>query len=138
MEEQQKSGADIRAINDALGKVNILHYDGSRTDYAVNNYELDLIKSAGFSLWKDIFLACCGVGIPTLINAYAIYSNINEDGDIWTNGFFVNLLFGLLALLLGIISAILWQRNKSDLDKIITKIKGKEPYIIPSKEQQSS
>jgi hypothetical protein len=58
---------DIEEINRNLQE-SYIHYDPCRVDYTINNLELSLLEQTGKSIWKDIFLATIGLGIPTLLN----------------------------------------------------------------------
>ncbi len=123
---------NIAEINKALAK-NYIHYDPNRTDYSVNSFELELIEQTGSSIWKDVFLACLGIGIPCVLNAIHDYSDLPIDAKIFTADIFLNMLFGILSMALGIISLIVWQRSKINFKKVIADIKNKPKYEMPNK-----
>lgn len=123
---------NIAEINKALAK-NYIHYDPSRTDYSVNSFELELIEQTGSSIWKDVFLACLGLGVPCIINAIHDYSSLPADAKSFTADIFLNSLFGGLSLVLGIISLIVWQKSKTSFKKVIADIKNKPKYEMPNK-----
>lgn len=116
-------------INQALAK-NYIHYDPSRTDYSVNSFELELLEQTGNSIWKDVFLASIGIGIPCLINALNDFSNLPNEAT-FTADIFLNSLFGGLAIILGIISLLVWQKSKASFKKVIDDIKNKPKYEMP-------
>ena len=123
---------NIAEINKALAK-NYIHYDPSRTDYSVNSFELELIEQTGSSIWKDVFLACLGLGVPCIINAIHDYSTLPSDAKNFTADIFLNTLFGIISIILGIISLIVWQKSKTSFKNIITDIKNKPKYEMPNK-----
>lgn len=123
---------NIAEINKALAK-NYIHYDPSRTDYSVNSFELELLEQTGSSIWKDVLLACLGLGVPCIINAIHGYSSLPADTKNFAADIFLNSLFGILSIILGTISAIVWQKSKTSFKKIITDIKNKPMYEMPSK-----
>lgn len=123
---------DIAEINKALAK-NYIHYDPSRTDYSVNSFELELIEQTGSSIWKDVFLSCLGLGVPCSINAIHDYSALPPDTKNFTADIFLNSLFGIISLILGTISLIVWQKGKKSFKKVIEDIKNKPKYEMPNK-----
>jgi len=126
------SANNISEINKALAK-NYIHYDPSRTDYSVNSFELELIEQSGSSIWKDVFLACLGLGVPCVINAIHGYSTLAADSKGYTADIFLNSLFGGLSIVLGLISLIVWQKNKTSFKKTFSDIKNKPKYEMPNK-----
>lgn len=121
---------NITDINQALAK-NYIHYDPSRTDYSVNSFELELIEQTGNSIWKDVFLGSIGIAIPCIINAINDYQKLLPGNKIFTSDLFLNCLFGGLGIIIGIISLIVWFKNKSSFRNIIEGIKNKPKYEMP-------
>ncbi len=122
---------NIAEINKALAK-NYIHYDPSRTDYSINSFELKLIEQTGSSIWKDVFLACLGLGVPCIINAINEYSSLPADSKSFTADIFLNSLFGGFSVVLGIISLIVWQKSKTSFKTVIAGIKNKPKYEMPN------
>jgi hypothetical protein len=119
---------DIAEINRNIQE-SYIHYDPNRVDFTINHLELDLLKLAGSSIWKDVFLTSLGLGIPTLINGFKAYSNLPPVSNI-TLDIFVNLLVGGISIALSIICFIVWQQNKNNFNKLIEQIKSKPKYKI--------
>jgi hypothetical protein len=123
---------NIADINKALAK-NYIHYEPSRTDYSINSFELELIEQTGSSIWKDVLLTCLGLGVPCIINGIADYSTLPAGVKSFTADIFLNALFGIISIVLGIISLIVWQKNKTSFKKVIARIKNKPKYEMPNK-----
>lgn len=128
---ENNSVNNITEINKALAK-NYIHYDPSRIDYSVNSFELELIEQTGSSIWKDVFLASLGLGLPCVINAIHGYSSLPINAKKFSADIFLNSLFGCFSLMLGIISLIVWQKSKTSFKKIISDIKNKPKYEMPN------
>jgi hypothetical protein len=120
---------NISEINAYLQK-SYIHYDPNRIDYTINNLELELLEQTGNSIWKDVFLATLGIGIPSLINGFIDYNKLTGDTKL-TMDIFVNLLVASVALILSIICLIVWQKNKKNFNKLIYTIRNKPKYILP-------
>lgn len=125
----ENNNIDISEINSSLQQ-SYIHYDPSRVDYTLNNIELELLKSSGSSIWKDVFLATFGVGIPTLLNGFCDLDKINDTAIIPID-VFTNLLIGGISIGIGIICFIVWQKNSRSFNKLINQIKEKPKYKIP-------
>jgi hypothetical protein len=108
-----------------------IHYDPNRIDFTVNNFELELLETVGDNVWKDVFLATFGLGIPCLINAYSNYCAIKPEAA-WTKELFINLLFGGISIVLSVISFYLWRKNRNSFDKLVSQIKSKPRYRLPN------
>ena len=121
---------DIAEINRDLQE-SYIHYDPTRIDYTVSDLEIELIEQAGSSIWKDVFIATLGLGLPTLINGYTDFSKLNSASPL-TKDIFINFLVAGVTLILSLISFLVWQKNKKNLNKIIGQIKNKPKYKIPS------
>jgi len=117
-------------INQALAK-NYIHYEPSRIDYSVNSFELELIEQTGSSVWKDVFLCSVGIAVPCIINALDDCAKLSSENQFLTTNIFLNCLFGGLGIILGIISFIVWRKNKSNFGKIIGDIKNKPKFEMP-------
>ena len=124
-----ENNIDITEINKNLQE-SFIHYDPLRIDFTVNNIELELLEQSGSSIWKDIFLASFGLGLPSLINGYCDFSKLpssqNPGIDI-----FANFLVGGVAICLAIICLIVWQKNNKSFNKLIQQIKNKPRYRLP-------
>lgn len=121
---------NIEEINRNLQE-SYIHYDPNRVDYTINNLELNLIEQAGNSIWKDIFLATIGLGIPSLLNGYSDYCKLTEKSML-NSEIFINLLVAGICLGISIICFIVWQSNKKKFKDIISQIKNKPKYKLPS------
>lgn len=126
-----ENNIDIQEINNNLQR-NFIHYDPERIDYTVNSNELELLQSAGSSLWKDIFLATLGLGIPSLINAFCDFIKLSKNEQPGLD-IFINSLIGGISLCLCIICLIFWRKTTKNFNKIIESIRNKPKYTLPKK-----
>lgn len=124
---------NIAEINRNLQE-SYIHYDPSRVDYTINNLELNLLEQTGNSIWKDVFLASLGLGLPTIINGCSGYSKIQENPSLYLE-VFVNFLVGGICISLAIICLIVWMKNRKSFKTIIDQIKNKPKYKLPSTPQ---
>jgi hypothetical protein len=120
---------NIAEINRDLQE-SFIHYDPNRVDYTINNLELDILEQTGSSIWKDVFLASLGLGVPSIINGLTDYCNLLPPVH-FTASIFLNLLVGCISFIISVICFIVWQQNKKNFKKIIEQIKKKPKYKIP-------
>ena len=119
---------DINSLNRTLQE-SFIHYEPNRIDFTINNEELILLEDAGNNFWKEMFFGCLGLCIPTILNAKFCKVKI-ENG--WSDEMFYNSLIGGITLVLCILSALLWYKTAKKVTNIITHIKNKPKYRIPS------
>lgn len=100
-----------------------LHYDPIRVDYSVTEAELRELQQASGTHWKDLTIACTGVGLSCALNAVAIISG-QADFKV-TLALFLNALFGLVGIALGIAFGVAWYRAAKAATDIVGQIKGK-------------
>lgn len=124
------SQINIAEINQSLQQ-SYIHYDPQRVDYTVSNLEMELIQEVGSNIWKDIFLATVGFGLPTLINGYCDYSKLTNNDNPGTD-IFLNIILGGISLGISIICLIVWRKNAKSFDALIAQIKNKPRYLLPS------
>lgn len=124
-----ENNIDIEEINKNLQE-SFIHYDPQRVDYTVNNVELELLEQTGSTIWKDIFLASLGLGVPSLINGYCDFSKLEKESNPGID-IFTNFLVGGIAICLCIICLIVWQKNSKSFKKQIQQIKNKPKYKLP-------
>ena len=124
--------SDIQELNRELGK-DIIHYNQDRVIYTIEEYEIDLIKNYGNSIWKDVFIAGFAIGIPTLINGLTNLSPSESEGIAIPIEAIMNLMAGGVSFIVGIICLIVWIRSKQSLKKILIEIKTKPQYFIPNR-----
>lgn len=117
---------DLGELNEAAN-TSFIHYDPNRTDYTINDFELTELENNGNSIWKDVFLATLGLGIPTAINGWVGVEKLADEAP-WTKEIFINFLLAGITLSLTVISFFIWQRNAESFKKTIEKIKGKPKY----------
>jgi hypothetical protein len=103
-----------------------IHYDPERVDFSVSEGELESLKDCYSNLWKDFCLACCGIGIPCVINAISLYKK--SPSSVGTIDFVMNAIVGFVCVILGLAFGIAWDRTRDSSSKIIEKIK-KKPKI---------
>lgn len=118
---------EIADINKALAK-GFIHYDPIHTVYTVTDAELSALCDDGGGVWKDLCIGSAGVGIPCLINAISLWPKVNVPPDI---SFFLNSLFCLLGLLLGIAFGISWHVTSRKNKALVHAIKNKPMYTLP-------
>lgn len=119
---------NIPALQESIANNNILiHYEPNRKEFTVSDSELELLEKIGNSYWKDIFLFCCGLGIPSLINL--ITQSIKTE--VITPEILINsmVIFGAFAV--GIISFFAWKKDDKRFKTTIEKIKNKPLHRIP-------
>jgi len=131
MENNDPNNNDINIseINSDLQR-SYIHYDPNRIDYTINNLELELLEQTGSSVWKDVFLATLGLGIPSLINGLCDYFKRTEDVPL-TMDIFFNFLVAAISLILSVICLFVWQKNKKNFNKLIQQIRNKPKYRLP-------
>ncbi len=106
-----------------------LHYNPDRTDYSLTPEELARLESAGSNLWKDFCLLSGSMGVPCVINAFAL----TPDPFNLTIVLFLNYLFGVLGVVLCVAFGIAWFKSARQFSSIIQQIKSKPKMeIIPS------
>ncbi len=111
-----------------------LHLDTERTDYSVSDEELTNLDSASRNIWKDFFIACLCLGIPTAINGF---SGIDFTNFSLTAGIFFNCLVGTIGILAAIILGIAWYKTSSKFRNVISKIKSKPRVDISELDLES-
>jgi len=118
-------------IENYMGKIlstNFIRYNPERVDFTLTGEELEQLKNSMQNSWKDFFIACLAVGFPCLINAI---SEVNQQTVFTaTLSFNLNLVFGTLGIILGIIFLIVWQKTKTNSDLLIEKIINKPKISI--------
>lgn len=121
---------NIQEINKTL-QHSYIHYDPNRVDYSINNLELELLEKEGSSIWKDFFIATIAIAIPSLINGYSAFQNLNENQSL-TSELFLNTVIGSVCLILAVICFIVWRTNRKRFKKIIRMIREKPKYLLPN------
>jgi hypothetical protein len=121
---------NISEINRNLQQ-SYIHYEPDRVDYTISNLELELLEQAGSSIWKDVFLANLGLGIPSLINGAGDYSKLATNAPM-TSDIFMNFLIAGISLGLSLICFIVWMTNRKSFKKLIDQIKSKPKYKLPT------
>lgn len=106
-----------------------IHYDPSRVDYSVNEFELSQLEEHGNTIWKDIFYAAMGIGLPTLINGIVAQSKATK-AEPWNTEMFLNYLVSGITLSIGILSCVVWMKQKRKKVDIISQIKNKPKLAI--------
>ena len=124
---------NIEDINRNLQE-SYIHYDPNRVDYTINNLELELLEQTGNNIWKDVFIATLSIGIPTLLNGFSLFSKLQEKSVLSIDIFF-NWLIAGICIVLAVICFIVWQKTKKSFNELITQIKNKPKYRLPSTEQ---
>jgi len=132
---ESKPHINLSELNNALSQ-NVIHYDPTRIDYTINDFELSQIEEYGSSLWKDIFFASIGIAIPTLINGIVLQNKLAKN-EPWTKEMFLNYLIGGISLGISIFSLIFWVRNNRKKPNIIEQIKKKPQFMLPHASSQS-
>ncbi len=124
-----------------------VHADPERADFLLSPHELDELVTCSDNIWKDVFIACLGVGIPCAINALSELSAQNAQilkdaaqiaaqtaagvtgqqphGLTITPGLFANAVFGAVGVVLGIIFGIAWFRTKTSVATLVQRIRSK-------------
>jgi hypothetical protein len=126
---ENSNDINIAEINQDLQN-SYIHYEPNRVDYTINNLELELLEQAGSNIWKDIFWATLGLGIPSLINGCTDYCNLQPNTAL-TLSIFLNFLIAGISLTLSVICLVVWMQNKKNFKKIIGQIKNKPRYKLP-------
>lgn len=121
---------NITEINRSLQE-SFIHYDPQRIDYTVNNIELELLEQQGSNIWKDVFLAGTGLGIPSIVNGCCDYSKLNTP-KILTTDIFLNFLIGGIAVIVSLICLFVWRKNNKSFNNLIQQIKNKPKYRLPN------
>ena len=124
------SNINIGELNRDLSQ-NVIHYDPMRIDYAINDNELAGLEEYGNSIWKDVFLATVGIGVPCLLNAYIAQKKLPINTN-WTNEIFFNYLIGGITFGLSIVAFFVWRSNSKKKKNIIQHIKSKPPFKLPT------
>lgn len=100
-----------------------IHHDPDRDLYAVSEEELEGLVEGGRSLWKDVCIASLSLGIPTILNAIA--DTAQQTSFQLDLPLFLNYLFGILGIVLGIIFGFAWRQSAKRTKEKIAKIKSK-------------
>ncbi len=119
---------DQTTTNIDIGSSSFIRYDPTRIDYTVNDSELKSLADSSQNLWKDVCLVSISIGIPCIINAVADTKNPFS----LTFPLFLNYLFGILGILLGIIFFIAWRKTLNTLKDVINRIKNKPMMAVKS------
>lgn len=118
----------VAEINRGLEE-SYIHYNPNRTDYSINDYELNELKNCSNNIWKDVFIAALGLLIPSLINGFAGIAD-KFDGSFPTI-IFINFLIAGVCFFMGLISLVLWRKQTKSAASIISTIKNKPKYKLP-------
>ena len=105
-----------------------IHYDPERIDYSISESELEQLRQCADNLWKDFCLACCGVGIPCLVNAISLATKTQPF--VPTLEFNLNLVVASVGITLGIAFGIAWSKSKKGSRRIVELIKAKPKIKI--------
>lgn len=100
-----------------------IHIDLDRVHYAVTEAELEQLRNAGQSLWKDVCIASLPLGLSLLINAIAEIRS--QSVFSMTLSLFLNSLIGIVSLILGMIFGVAWYRISRGFNIIVDAIKQK-------------
>ena len=100
-----------------------IHHDPDRTCYSVTEDELNNITEKAQPLWKDVCLISFSIGISTLLNA--IDRTISQETFTLDIVIFLNYLFALLGIILGVIFGIAWYQTHISAKNLINRIKSK-------------
>ena len=120
----------MSASSKALSPRSYLHYDPERVDYAVSGEELEQLCQARQNLWKDVCLVLLPLGIACLLNAVAD-TQIPLKLDL---ALFLNYLFGVLGLILGLVFGVAWRRSDQDFRSLVAGIREKPKVELASAE----
>lgn len=106
----------------------VIHIDLKKTFYTITLSELVILEEGSSNIWKDVTLACLGLGIPTAINAVVELRKNNPP--IFDTEIFVNSLVGSICLVISVIGGILWYRNTSNCKLLIKELKDRPQYKV--------
>ena len=105
-----------------MGRV-FIRYERDRVDYSLTKEELENLKNACNSHWKDFSLTSLAIGIPCTINAVSeMTSQETFQPNLALN---LNLVFGVMGIALSMVFLIIWRIKKKNLNDIIKQIKRK-------------
>jgi hypothetical protein len=120
---------NLSELNQALSQ-NVIHYNPTRIDYTINDFELTQLEEYGKSIWKDTFFTTIGIAIPTIVNGCVAQSKLAKNLP-WTNEIFLNYLVGGITGVVSILCFIFWRMNKKRQANIIEQIKQKPQFSLP-------
>src|ERR1043165_5384035 len=120
---------NLHELNHALSQ-NVIHYDPTRVDFTINEFELSQLEEIGKSMWKEIFFVSLGITIPTILNGIVAQNKL-DHGKPLTTEIFINYLIGALGLILSIISLCIMRSISKKKNDIIKKIKEKPRFVLP-------
>lgn len=109
--------------HDLFGNIEI-RGEATLTQYIITDSDFLLIRSAGQSLWKDLFLAVAPLSVAVLLNAIALTesrSGALELRSVEAANYAV-FLFGAAATA---ISGVAWWHHYSGLETVLTTIKNR-------------
>ena len=106
----------------------ILHYDSVIRKYTLYEYELEQLKNACKNDNKDVFIACFFGAIPCILNFVAEMQQ--QQVYHFTLSLNLNLMFGIVGIILGIIFWRSWRISKTNIEEIIKQIKSRPAIEI--------
>lgn len=123
----QTQPISAKSLNDA-NTSNQIHFDGENTYYALSEYEFKTLKNGVDNHWKEICIASWSVFIPLCLNTIAEGKSLNWQSSTWN--LFLNALFTIVTLILGIAFSIAWKKSKNPLKDVIKKVESKPKFSI--------
>jgi len=120
------SGVDIQSLNEAVHNIQI-HLNNTTTYYTLTDSELIELENLGNSIIKDILFCSIGVFISTIISGTVA---ILKPDAILSTEILINYLFSSGSFTIGVLTAIIWIKEKKRRDDIIKKIKEKPAYKL--------
>ena len=107
-----------------------IHYDLERVDYALSESELEQFKAAAANNWKDFTVACTGIGIPCMINAFAAYPSAGNMA--FAANFLLNAIGATVFLVLAAAFGVQWKRSAVDVESLMSRLKAKPKMALPN------
>lgn len=126
--EKQTSGTvNIEELKAGLQQT-FIHIDLKKTFYTITPAELVVLEDGSNNLWKDVTIACLGLGIPTAINAFVELRK--NSPPIFDTEIFVNSLVGSICIIISIIGGVLWHKSNSNCKLVIKELKDRPQYKV--------